>query len=48
MKKVPEVQKEKSKYNCDACKDTGFIEVIEWTGTDTSYPVTKRCNCNED
>jgi len=36
-------------YECEACKDTGFIEKTEWADDDKSYEVTGRClNCNED
>lgn len=50
---MPEVQDEiieeqESKPNCEKCNDTGFIEDTEWSGEDDSYPVTKRCSCNQD
>ncbi len=35
--------------HCDECKGTGFIEIIQWVDTDTSYPETVRCrNCNDE
>jgi len=33
---------------CDICNDEGFYERIEWVGEDTSYPVTIRCECQND
>lgn len=35
------------KFDCSICKDKGFIEKTEWTGTDDSYDVQVRCECNE-
>jgi hypothetical protein len=33
---------------CNICNDTGVVSKTEWTGTDTSYEVEKRCECQED
>lgn len=33
---------------CEICRDTGFVSKTEWTGTDESYEVEKRCVCQED
>jgi len=34
-------------YHCSECGGEGFVEVIRWTDTDTSYPETIRCqSCN--
>ena len=35
-------------FNCDICEDKGYYEKTEWTGTDTSYEVEKKCICQED
>ena len=36
------------KYNCEKCKDTGYITKTEWTGEDQSYEVEVKCECSED
>ena len=33
---------------CKDCNDTGTISKTEWSGTDDSYEVAVRCECNED
>lgn len=33
-------------FNCDQCEDSGFITKTEWSDTDTSYEVMKRCECS--
>jgi hypothetical protein len=35
-------------YKCEDCKDTGYVEKTEWTGTDDSYDITVRCECNDE
>lgn len=35
------------KFICENCQDTGLVEKIEWTDTDTSYPKYYKCNCQE-
>lgn len=34
--------------SCDICKDEGFIEKTEWSGTDDSYDITIKCECQND
>lgn len=36
------------KPSCEYCHGEGSITRTEWTDTDTSYPVTRRCICQED
>ncbi len=34
--------------NCEICEDRGFIQKTEWSGTDDSYDVEVKCQCQED
>ena len=34
--------------NCEICNDTGFYEATEWSGTDDSYDITKKCICQDE
>lgn len=34
-------------YNCDKCQDTGIVTKTEWTGTDDSHDVEKKCECQD-
>jgi len=36
------------KVNCNICEDKGFYEKTEWSGTDDSYDVEVKCECNLD
>ncbi len=36
------------KFDCEICEDKGFIEKTEWSGTDDSYDVEVKCQCQED
>ena len=33
---------------CKFCKNKGYIEIIEWSGTDESCEKIIKCKCNED
>lgn len=37
-----------AEYDCELCEDTGVITKTEWTGTDDSYEVEKKCVCQMD
>lgn len=41
------IEKEVDEFICENCEDTGVFERIEWTGTDTSFPVEEICGCQE-
>jgi len=36
------------KFNCDRCEDKGYFEKTEWSGTDDSYDITRKCDCQDD
>ena len=33
---------------CEYCADTGIVEKTEWSGTDSSYEVEVKCQCQND